>query len=295
MLELKQLFKDKNIYYHGHFACLNKVDSDIPYSLVYCEDLHYLEEAAGNSNVSAIITTNDLLNLLNKKIDKGVIVIDNPKFEYWKLFNRLVDEKFFSFKMDVGVGRNCKIHATAVISEKSLIGDNVTIGANAVIQEYSIIGNNSVIAPGVIIGAEGMQLIENSSLKMFIKHTGGTKIGENVTVLSNSVIQKAVLPVFTEIGDGCNLSVLVSIGHQSRIGKNCSFAGNVLIGGSVELGDDITVGPSATIKDGLKIGSGAQIKLGSVVVKDVKAGETVSGNFAISHIRNLKHYAKKLR
>ena len=47
------------------------------------------------------------------------------------------------------------------------------------------------------------------------------------------------------------------------------------------------------VRDGVHIGDGARVSLGSVVVEDVKAGQTVSGHFAIDHLRMLREFAAK--
>ena len=82
------------------------------------------------------------------------------------------------------------------------------------------------------------------------------------------------------------------ISHGVKIGaRNMIVAGSV-IGGRTLLGDDCWVGLSATLKNGISVGNGARINLGAVVTKNVAAGESVTGNFAIDH-DNLKGQLKE--
>ena len=55
------------------------------------------------------------------------------------------------------------------------------------------------------------------------------------------------------------------------------------------VGDDVWIGVNATVSNRIKIGKGARVSLGSVVTKDVPAGQTVTGNFAIDHARFMKN------
>ena len=61
--------------------------------------------------------------------------------------------------------------------------------------------------------------------------------------------------------------------------------------GRVKIGANSYLGPNCTIKNGLFLGENTKISMGSVVTKDVKDDEVVTGNFAIPHkqfIENLK-------
>ena len=46
----------------------------------------------------------------------------------------------------------------------------------------------------------------------------------------------------------------------------------------MEVEDEVFIGSGVTIVSGVKIGKGARVGAGSVVIADVKAGETVFGN-----------------
>ena len=68
------------------------------------------------------------------------------------------------------------------------------------------------------------------------------------------------------------------------------------IGGRTVVGNHVWLGFGATVRNGLVIEDMARVNMGSVVTKNVLAGESVTGNFAIPHERfmeNLKNSVKK--
>lgn len=73
------------------------------------------------------------------------------------------------------------------------------------------------------------------------------------------------------------LNLLVTVGHDVRIGRCCLLNPSVNVSGGVTIGDQVLVGVGAVILENLSIGDGATIGAGAVVTKDVPAGTTVVG------------------
>jgi UDP-3-O-[3-hydroxymyristoyl] glucosamine N-acyltransferase len=276
----------------GSFIHFGDPEATQPYTLTFCENVDYLRRAASNPNVSAVLALRRDLDLLDGQPTTGIAVVENPRAVYWQAFVSLVKRGLIFPETEFGRGSGCRIHPSASVSEKAWIGDDVTIEAHASIGDYCIIGPGSHIGPGARIGAPGLENVKVGDRRLFIEHAGGVRLGERVIVLANAIVSRAVHPTFTTVGDDTHISLLSSIGHQSRIGKRCSIAGNCLIGGDATLGDDVTIGPSVTIRDGLRIGSHARIRIGSVVIEDVPDNGDVSGNFAVNHLTNLRSYAR---
>jgi carbonic anhydrase/acetyltransferase-like protein (isoleucine patch superfamily) len=108
--------------------------------------------------------------------------------------------------------------------------------------------------------------------------------------------QDQFIPAYlTVIGDNTIIGISSNIGHDVQIGKNCSISSNCVIARKAKLENGVWVGPSSTIREHVNIGPNSQIKLGSVVIEDVKASESVSGNFALNHPIHLRNYLKKKR
>lgn len=288
-MKLSDFFKEEHIVTDGTFTQLDEVDTSEKGSLVYCLDLKFLKKAIAGEYVSCIITTPELAH---DTPEKGVVISPNPRLDFLKLYIRLTEEGLNAPVMECGIGSNCTIHPSAVVSKKTRIGDNVVIGANSVVEDQTIIGDNTYIGSCVTVGAEGLVNVDDGESKLFIKHAGGVEIGKNVAILSNSAIAKSLFRSFTTIGDHSRIGILSNIGHGAKLGKNCVISGNCVVAGRTVLGDNVWMGASSSIAQGLRIGRNAQIKMGSVVIRDVQDNEVVSGNFAMLHTRNMKQYLR---
>jgi UDP-3-O-[3-hydroxymyristoyl] glucosamine N-acyltransferase len=82
----------------------------------------------------------------------------------------------------------------------------------------------------------------------------------------------------TVIGAGTKIDNLVHVGHNVIVGKHCLVIAHTMLGGSVEIGDYCHVAPGALIRDWRTVEDHATVGIGSVVVKDIGAGETCYGN-----------------
>lgn len=90
----------------------------------------------------------------------------------------------------------------------------------------------------------------------------------------------------TRIGEGLSLvGCGVAVVHEySIIGENCSIGNCVTVGAKPgifdcpTIGDNVVIGSHSVVLGRIRIGNRAVICPGSVVTKDVKDLETVSGN-----------------
>ena len=261
-------------------------------ALVYCQTAHYLSIAEKNPHVTAIICSRDLEAHIAQSM-KAIIVAENPRLLFFKLYVEFYNRKLGFPVMNFGRGEDCRIHPSAVVSEKTKIGNRVEIGANAVIEDFVEIGDGVTIGSNVVIGAEGLISLrrEDGSL-MLVKHAGGVRIGDDSLILAGAVIAKSLFPAFTTIGNRCQIGILANVGHGVNVEDDVIISGNTVIAGRTKLGNKVWVGASASIAQGLKVGDGAQIKMGAVVIGDVPAGQVVSGNFAVPHNANMRNFFK---
>lgn len=274
---------------------LGDIKTNKKQSLTYALNLNYFNEANKNENVSTIIVTQEIADYIGKTT-KNLVIEKFPKIAFWRLHNYLVENEIMKLPQENHIDKSAKIHSSVIIKDNVWIGKNVCIDAGSIILSNSIIKENAHIHSGVIIGSDGMQVIKDENgNQIFIRHAGGVIIGKNVNVLSGANISKAVDLSYTTIGENSVVSIHASVGHNVKIGKNCMLAGNVLVGGSTTIKDNVWIGPSSTIKDSITIDNNVSIKIGSVVVKDVKDGEEVSGNFAYNHTKRIRNFVKEQR
>lgn len=268
-------------------------NSKLNNTICFVLSLEYLKLANGNDNISAVITTPELAEYVVAK--KGLVISDNPKRDFFNIHNMLLRDGFNDLSLEYDIDPSATIATTVKINGKVRIGKNVVIEDYAVINENTIIEDNTYIAQNVVIGARGMHntMIDGKFIR--VEDAGGVYIGKNCEVLSGAIIQKSYFCEYTGIGNQTKISVGVKVGHGCTIGERTLIAGSVQLAGYNTIGDDVWIGPSSVLAHGLSIGNKAQIKLGSVVVKDVKEGEDVSGNFAYNHTKRIRNFVKEQR
>lgn len=288
-----EYFPPSSVVRDGSFSHLDEADSSRSGSLVYCQSLHYLEAAAENPNVAAIVTTPALAGE-SITPSKAVIAMADPRFAFFSLYAAFHEAGMSQPEMDFGVGEGCRIHPTAVVSPRVRIGNRVEIGANAVIEDFVHIMDDVFIAPNAVIGAEGLITLrrEDGELLM-VRHAGGVEVGQGSQILAGAVIAKSLFCSFTRVGRNCQIGILANVGHGVSIGEDSVISGNTVIAGRTRLGPKVWVGASASIAQGLEVGEGAQIKMGAVVIGNVDRGQVVSGNFALPHKTNMRHFLRK--
>lgn len=209
-----------------------------------------------------------------------------------KLYNGLAAKTRFLDKKIVGSrGSKNTISSSADIDfNHAVIGNSCHIGNQVVVGKNTIIGNNVIIGSGTIVGSEGFEIRRIRDELIPVVHVGGVTIHDNTVIGSHVCIDKSLFGEFTEIMENSRIDDSVHVAHGVIIGKRCSIAASVMIGGKVTIGDNVRIGPGAKISDQIIIADGAIISMGSVVTKDVLPGQRVTGNFAISHEKFLKHY-----
>lgn len=276
------LYENEELLSDGEFEKLDLLKSASDKKIFSFLDSQKFLQEAENQNVTCIVCRRELVPLLPKHI-KGIIISDEPYISFWRRHNELQmpREKFAT-----QIGNGCNIHPMSCVAENNvIIGNNVLIEEFVSIKENVTIGDNCIIRAGSIIGGQGYEFKNTSEGPLFpVEHFGGVIIENDVEIQQLTNVARAVYPDDdTVIRSGTKIDALVHIAHADKIGHNCHIIAGVVIGGSTCVGNNVWIGPNATVCNGLHIGNDARISLGSVVTKDVEAGKTVSGNFAIEH------------
>jgi len=288
-MKLSSFLSPEAIIRDGNFRHLGYVDSTVPESLVFCNSRFYIETAAENPNVSCIITTPQLKKYIGNQT--ALAISKTPRIDFYKVHHAVSKVSSPGYPRQYGIGKNCTLHPTAVISRKSRIGDNVTISENVVIKAGVNIDDGTFIDANAIIGCDGLLYYRENNQIRFVKHSGGVRIGKGVTILSGAVIARSVHDTFlTTVDDHSIIGITSNIGHEVQINKNCVISSNCVIARRAVIEVDSWVGPSSMIREHVRVGAGAQIKLGSIVIDDVEPGKSVSGNFAMNHHKNLRRF-----
>lgn len=85
------------------------------------------------------------------------------------------------------------------------------------------------------------------------------------------------ISVNTVIGDFCLFNIGVTMGHDCTVGNYVSIMSGSCVAGHVQLCDGAYLATNCTVVPGMKIGDHAKVGAGSVVIRNVKPGNTVMG------------------
>jgi UDP-3-O-[3-hydroxymyristoyl] glucosamine N-acyltransferase len=141
-MRLSDYFPNSNIARDGEFDTLGYVDSVVRNTLVYCDNIRYLDKANNNTNVSSIITTSALLSKISPI--RAVLVSVNPRNTFYKLHQLMLGKSQYGLKLEYGIGKNCSVHPSAHVSPLTQIGNDVTISEKVVIKDEVSIGDNTL-------------------------------------------------------------------------------------------------------------------------------------------------------
>jgi acetyltransferase-like isoleucine patch superfamily enzyme len=176
--------------------------------------------------------------------------------------------------------------------ERGLVADDdVTLGyaSSRASAETLVLGPNARLRSGTVIYA-GSEIGGDFQTGHHVIVREGTRIGDHVSVWSNSVIDygcvigsrvkihcNCYVAQFTELEDGAFLAPGVTIANDLFPGQASSAS--VMAGPLIRAGAQI--GANVTILPYVSIGEGAIIGAGSVVTRDVPPGMVAYGSPAV--------------
>jgi acetyltransferase-like isoleucine patch superfamily enzyme len=280
----------------SEFESLGLLSHDAPRMLVVLYDAKFLRrELLKNDRVACVIAPRELAPAIPGSL--GLAVAEDPRGCFYEIHDHLWRHTdFYWSDFDSEISPEARVHAAACVAPRNVrIGRGTVIEPNVTVLEHCLIGEGVVLRAGSVIGAEGFDPKAFGDTVRIIPHAGGVAIRDRVEIQANSVVCRCVFRGFTEIGEDTKISTLVNVSHNVRIGKRCRIASGACLMGSARIGNDVWIGPNATISNQIRVGDGAAVSLGAVVVRDVPAGQRVSGNFAVEHRRFLASFRNLLR
>lgn len=213
------------------------------------------------------------------------IIVENPRLAFRNILSKHFEVNSAPFisnlayiHNDAVIGNNVTIEHFAVIEEGCIVGDNCVIGSNTVLKRNTVLGEGVKLGSNNTVGGVGFgyekDLEGNYSL---MPHLGNVVIGDFAEIGNNTCIDRAVVGS-TLIGKNAKIDNLVHIAHGVVIGENSLIIAHAMIGGSTVIGKNVWFAPTASVLNNKHIEDNAVIGMGAVVLKDVKAGETIVGN-----------------
>lgn len=261
-------------------------------AITYVGDVRYVDAFLAEDN-ACVICTEEVRQVIEPVFSGGIAVSDEPKTSFFELHNHIAEHR--ANREENVIDPTVQIHPTAIIEDSNIrIGKNTVICARAIIKRGTVIGEDCVIREGVIVGTPGFYYYGTGAGKKLVTSAGGVRIGNNVDLHPQTVIEKGVLYGNTTIGNNTKIDNLTLIGHDSQIGENCIIAAGTTFAGGVSFHDGAFAGVGVTIAPYVTVCEDAKLSSGAVATKTVNAHEHVSGNFAIDHKRFLQNLKASL-
>jgi len=284
-MRLSDFFPTEQVLRDAEFSALGLSNSDGPEGMLsFLEDARYASELLNNPRICAVLCTGSFAEQLPESM--GAVVCQSPRRAYFALHNRLAElPDYCPPQAPSVIPASCHISPLAYIAPTGVVlGENVTVEEFVSIHGPCRVGDGCVLHAGVRLGGAGYEFKYFGDEVLDVAHCGSVELGKNVIIWDNAAIFRAVYPWDTTmIADNSRVDAHAHIAHGARIGKCTKIGAFAVIAGRVAVGDHAFIGPSAVVSNRIAVGDGAQVLLGSVVSKDVPAGASVSGNFAVDH------------
>jgi len=253
--------------------------------LSFIERTKYKGELERNQSIACILTTEEVLRELDMDRYSGIAVADRPRLQFFILHHALMDKtEFYGSPFSSRIHPGAVVHPTAYVDPVNvIIGPGTRVGPKAVVLSNVELGERCVIGPGTVLGGDGFEAFRYDEVAMSVRHAGWVRIGNDVEIQANCCVDRGLFGEATKLGDYTKLDNMVHIAHNVVIGRRVFIAAAAMLAGRITIGDDAWIGPGASLTNGMSVGAGASVTIGAVATRNVEAGKTVSGNFAVDH------------
>ncbi len=202
------------------------------------------------------------------------------------------------------VGSNVMIYPNAVIGDNCTIGDGTIIYAGVKLYEGVEIGRNCIIHAGAVIGSDGFGFAPaDDGTWNKIDQIGNVVLEDNVEIGANTCVDRASIGS-TIIRQGVKIDNLCQVAHNVVIGRNTAMAAQVGVAGSAHIGEQCIVAGQSGIVGHITLGDHVTVAAQSGVTRSVPAGQAVFGSPAMEAskrrkievlMRNMEGFVERLK
>ena len=259
------------------FSCntLGLITSSTPRTLSYLATPRFIEEANNNKNIEALITNHEIAPNISKS--KILIIVDDPVWLFWTLFNRMVSIQ--ESPAPTVIHQTANVHHRAYVSDFGVtIGENSIIEPNVTIHSNVTVGKNCLVRSGTVCGFDGFEHKKTNSGIISVRHDGYVFIEDDVEIGTLNSIARGFSWRNTIVGSNTKTDSLVHIAHGVKIGHHCLITACAEISGSADIGDGCWLGPNCSIINGISLGKHVFVGIGAVVTKSFPDNSVVAGN-----------------
>lgn len=174
------------------------------------------------------------------------------------------------------VGRGTRLGPHVVLGCDVTVGADCTLHARVTLREGTVVGDRVVIQAGCILGTEGFGYLPSAEGLQQIPQVGIVVLEDGVELGAGVCIDRATVGR-TVIGAGSKIDNQVQIGHNVRVGRDCTLSAQTGIAGSSKLGDRVMAGGQVGIADHVTLGNDVKIAAKTGIMKDAADGATLFG------------------
>ncbi|MDI3341940.1 MAG: bifunctional UDP-N-acetylglucosamine diphosphorylase/glucosamine-1-phosphate N-acetyltransferase GlmU [Sphaerobacter sp.] len=189
----------------------------------------------------------------------------------------------------VEIAPDARIEPFTTISGASVIGEGARIGPQAILRDARV-GAESVVVASMIEGAE---IGARVHVGPFAHLRPGTRVADDVHIGNFAEIKNATIGSGTRVGH-------VSYLGDADVGRDVNIGAGAITANydgrdkhRTVIGDGAFIGVDTMLRAPVTVGSGAKTGAGSVVLRDVAAGETVAGVPARPLARRTEHEGER--
>lgn len=224
--------------------------------------------------------------IINKKTEvpdgKALLIVEEPFEAYLKIVNfyRPFAPSMKMISDTAVIGEGTVIMPGAYIGNHVVIGSHCIIHPNVTILDHTIIGDQVIVQAGTVIGSDAFYYNKKTNREIHYKKMdscGNVVIGNGVEIGANCTIDRGV-SAETRIGAGTKIDNLVHIGHDTEVGMNCLFAGQVGIAGASTIEDNVILWGQVGVSKTLTIGKDAIVYAQSGVKDSIAGGKVYFGS-----------------
>ena len=182
----------------------------------------------------------------------------------------------------VRVGAGTVIYPGVYLGRNARVGEDCVLHANAVVREACVLGDRVILQPGAVVGSDGFGYARDGARQVRFPQVGIVVLEDEVELGACTTVDRAALGE-TRIGRGTKIDNQVQIGHNVRMGQDCTLVSQAGISGSCSLGDRVILAGQVGLVGHLTLGDGVIVGAQSGVPGDLPPGAVVSGSPAIPH------------
>ncbi len=186
----------------------------------------------------------------------------------------IVDPATTYVEPGVSIGADTIVYPGTTIGRNSTIGSGCRIGPHARI-EASTLGDAVRVIESVVVDS---RVGSGTTIGPFAHLRGGSRLGANVRIGNYVELKNA------ELAEDVKANHLSYVG-DSRVGPRSNIGAGTITANfdgvrknRTEIGADVKIGTNTSLVAPVSVGDGAVTGAGTVVIRDVPAGERVVGN-----------------